>query len=192
MTPEDTLAEIAPQIGRMVRSRAKDAPHLWEDLTQEAMIAAWQEFEKDPGAPVAHAIRSAQIRVSKITGQGKPFTGEPRHPGREDAHDTSGPLVRTSADGEEYLVVEPEDLATEKALALVEDPTVGERVRAAVAGLNETEREYVFLRFWAGMDPTSRVPEIRARLKEFPVLARSGVWDRARVKLRASLAEVTA
>jgi len=186
MTTEDTLAEIEGQVARMVRARAADHPDLWDDLTQEAMIAAWQEVEK--GSPAAFAVRSARLRVLNVLG-GKPLTGEPRHPGREDAHDSAVGLVATSADGEEYLRVDPPDAATADALARVEDDPRFERVREAVAGLNQTEREYVFLRFWCGMEPTSRVPEIRARLKEFPVLARSGVWDRARVKLRAALAE---
>lgn len=190
MTPTEALADMQPRLERLVRRKAGSLPALHDDLVQEAMLAAWAELEK--GAPQSHAMQAAKFRVLKIVVEGKPFTGEPRHAGVRDGADDALRLVMAvnDDDDEESYLVEPVDAATEAAMALVEDPTTRARVRAAVTHLNEAEREYVFLRFWAGLEPTSRVPEIRARLREFPVMSRRGLWDRARVKLRTELADV--
>lgn len=142
------VAELSDQLRRMVVTRAKDVPHLWDDLHQEAMIAAWQQLDQYPGSPDSHAVRSAQFRVSKVVG-GKPFTGEPRHPGRKDAHDTSIPLTPLSRDGEEFLLVEPEEPSTE---AQTHASEVRAAILAAVSGLEPLDRASVHLRFWEDRD----------------------------------------
>lgn len=188
MTAEDTLAALSPQIGRMVRARAKEVPHLWEDLTQEAMVAAWQEFEANPDAPEAHAVRSAQFRVSKVVG-GKPFTGEPRHPGRQDAHDSAFPLVRRTADGEEFYAAEPADpralTASENAEARTD---LSEVVGRAVLDLDPVDRAAIWLVFW--QDCTWRDAAKRLGRPEGTLTRR---WAQViRPALAASLSEVSA
>lgn len=142
MTQVDALSD---QIRRMVVTRARDYPHLWDDLFQEAMIAAWQELEK--GSPERYAVRSAQFRVSKVVG-GRPLTGEPRRPGRKDAYDTS-PVSMIRHDGgssdREYILGESADTSQDDALAACE---LSGAVSEAVAHLDDVDRSMVHLRFW--------------------------------------------
>lgn len=145
------LAELEPYLFAMARSKATDMAHMAEDVAQEALIAAWQEWERHPGAPKGHAVRSAQFRVAKVLG-GKPFTGEPRHPGRQDAHDAAAmiPLTATNGDGETYLTVDLEDLAAARDLEVADVRGI---VADAVASLPDAaDRESVRLRFWADME----------------------------------------
>jgi hypothetical protein len=64
------------------------------------------------------------------------------------------------------------------------DP-VTEKVKQAVAGLgDEKAREYVWLRFWAGLDVNSRSPRIREVVSRHPVLKERWRWQRAQKQLR--------
>lgn len=138
------LATLRPLVEIMAAERTKDAPHLFEDSVQEGLIAAWQASEARPDASPAYVRAAARNGTTNLVRGRSPF-GAPSHRGRQDAHDTAGPLVQTSADGVEYLVAEPADPTAARDLDVAD---FREAVREAVSRLDPLDAEIVLLRYW--------------------------------------------
>jgi DNA-directed RNA polymerase specialized sigma24 family protein len=172
-TDLDELAEVAHRIAARVSA---DAPDLYDDAKQEAMIAGWRELAD--GAPVSHAVMSMKYRALQIR-EGRRPIGSPASHRMGDALDKAGPIVKTLDDGEEVLVAEP--VESPLAFEVVEGSDVAARVRRVLAGLDPRDRDYVFLRFWRGLTAT----EI-ARATGVSAASSSVRWSR---HLRPALAE---
>jgi DNA-directed RNA polymerase specialized sigma24 family protein len=61
-------------------------------------------------------------------------------------------------------------------------------VQKAMQALSPRQREYVVLRFFAGLEPSSALPSTVAMRRAYPVLAERGVWNEARRVMAEALA----
>jgi RNA polymerase sigma factor (sigma-70 family) len=179
-----TVEGLAPLVGIIARERTRERPDLYDDARQEGMIRAWVVLECRPDAPPAYVAAAARRAVNDVV-RGRPPFGAESHRGRQDAHDTAGPLTRESADGAEYLVADPEDLAAADALTASE---VAEAVREAVTDLDAEDRAVVFGRYWLDQG-FAEIAETLGR----PAGTLSRRWtEKIRPRLRADLAHLAA
>jgi RNA polymerase sigma factor (sigma-70 family) len=166
--------EAAYMLPDGTRSREHD------DLVQEGRIAMWRAlktFDPDKGALPSWVTRAARTRMRDVAhGHGKPTGHEPNRGSAE-----AVPSVWIDALGDEARN------AVDEILSFWDRPAdpVTEKVKQAVAGLgDEKAREYVWLRFWAGLDVNSRSPRIREVVSRHPVLKERWRWQRAQQQLR--------
>lgn len=139
------LARLRRLVEIMAAERTQERPDLFEDATQEGLIAAWSASEKRPDAPPAYLHAAARNGVMSVL-RGRPMTGETGRRGWSDAHDASGPLVVEGADGQEYMVADPADAGAARDLDVTE---IAEEIRSAVRSLpDDLDREVAFLRYW--------------------------------------------
>lgn len=147
MTDVETLA---PLVGIMAAERTKDRPDLFDDARQEGLIAAWRALGREEARDPGKYARAAARRAVGDVMRGRPAFGAESHRGKQDAHDTSVPLV----DDEGRYVAEPRHIECGYATA------EGEWLRAAVRRLPERQRRYVFLRFWQGLTAAEIAAEL--------------------------------
>lgn len=156
-----------------------------DDLAQEGRVAMWRALEThDParGALAPWVTRAARTRMRDLAwGHGQPTGHEPVR-GFTEAE------VAVYIDGQES----PDDLAPAEAAVEMAEPALMEVLRE----LPEEQREYIWLRFWCGIEVSSRVPGIRSVAAQYPILRKRWVWVKARETLAADprvrqLAEVT-
>lgn len=143
------LATLTPLLGIIAAERTADRPDLFDDVRQEALIRAWEVERDKPEAPREYVLAAARRAAADVL-RGRPAFGEESHRGRQDAHDTAGPLT-VSEDDDVDEVAPLADRSAERALAEADLVDVREAVRGAVRALPEDDREAVFLRFWHGM-----------------------------------------
>lgn len=148
-----------------------DNTSLLDDLVQEARISVWKTWADDPLKPRQYFVVTAKHRMLELL-SGTPSLGSPGVRGRV--------MVKPSV----YLDG-PESARELSALCYTQawemtDPSMAE----ALASLTRFQQEYVFLRFWAGLDPFSRKPGMIALCAQFPVLRKRSAWKHARIALR--------
>lgn len=149
------------------------------DLVQEGRIAMWRSlksFDPDKGALASWITRAARVRMRDLAhGHGQPLGHEPNRGSVE-----AVPSVWIDSMSDEARNQVDEILSYWE---LPADP-VTERVKRAVARLeDEKAREYIWLRFWAGVDVGSRSPEMRDLMSRHPVLKERWRWQKAQARL---------
>lgn len=152
-----------------------------DDIVQEGRVAMWRALETyDPakGSLPSWLTTAAEQRMKDVAwGKGQPFGHEAVRGSRQVEE---GP----SLDGLEEQIVE-------SLLGHVEEAYHdGEILRIIRSELTPKQQEYVFLRFWGGLDPKSQAPGIRALVRSFPVLAERWHWQRARATLADRLSHL--
>lgn len=158
---ERWLHRVANDIGR---------PEDHDDLVQEGRIAMWralESYDETLGSLPSWLTEAARMRMKDLAWKhGQPL-GRPATRGSREVE--SG----TSLDAYDEDVVEA-------LLGHVETAYHDGEVLDAIRELTPAQQQYVFLRFWGGLDPRSRAPEIRALVAEFPVLQQRHHWQRAK------------
>lgn len=148
-----------------------------QDLKQEGRVAMWralETYDESKGALPSWLTKAAEMRMKDLTwGHGQPFGHESTRQRRvEEAFSVDG-------------------LEPEQAEALMghisEEIHDGEILRIIREKLTPAQQEYVFLRFWGGLDPLSQAPQTRALVAQFPVLKRRWHWQRAKPVLEEAL-----
>lgn len=161
---------------------------LLDDVAQEGYIAMWRAagtWDPGRGALPSWLTGAARLRMRDVT------RGHGQWTGHEPVRGVTG-----GPDPEPLDVVQDDWLPAALvdsgvALEAVEDGYHHGVIAQAVAALPPEQRRYVFLRFWVGLDPASRAPEMRALRALFPEMGERGLWD-GRTGARRRLAEALA
>lgn len=161
---------------RLLRGASED-DH--QDLVQEGRVAMWRAlatFDESKGARASWLVRAAETRMKDVAwGKGQPF-GHEAHRGVREAE------IGGSLD-------ELEEQQVEALLGYVEEAFHdGEVLRIIRERLTPRQQEYVFLRFWGGLDPASRAPGMQSLVAQFPILKERWHWQRAKPVLAEALA----
>lgn len=144
-----------------------------EDLVQEGRLALWKAaemFDEAKGTLAPWVTNAARMRMRDLAwGHGQP---------------SGHTAVRgfTEAKAAVYIDAQenPEDLALARSMVEFAEPVLMEVLRE----LPEEQREYIWLRFWCGVEVASRLPGIRSIAAQYPVLRKKWVWQKARETLR--------
>lgn len=152
---------------------AYDARH--DDLVQEGRIAMWRALathEPVKGALPSWLTKAATVRMKEMAfGRGQPTGREATRGVRAVEEVALEPIV------DSYGGVDETPFLRIDAMDSVELAYHEGEIHRALDALSPSQREYVFLRFWGGLDPSSRVPEMRALVKEYPVLSKRFLWS---------------
>jgi RNA polymerase sigma factor (sigma-70 family) len=184
VTGADILADydrwLNATANRLLFNHTSNADH--DDLVQEGRVAMWRAlstFDESRGALPSWLTKAAELRMRDVAwGTGQPFGHEPLRGSR--------PIeVAKSLDAMEIDEVEA-------LLGMVVEADQHDEVEAAVNELPADLREYVFLRFWAGLDPRSASPGTRSLVKQFPALSDRRSWPAARRLLYERLQHLAA
>ena len=143
------LDTLTPLLGIIAAERTKERPDLFDEIRQEALIAAWRVEKAHPEASREYVLASARNAANGVL-RGRPAFGAEGHQGRQDAHDNATSLTYDD-DTDVDTVAALADPTAERALEAVEISDVAADVRAAVRDLPADEAEVVFLRFWQEM-----------------------------------------
>lgn len=167
-------------VANRMMSGATEADH--QDLVQEGRVAMWRAlstYDETKGALPSWLTKAAEMRMSDIArGHGQPF-------GHEAVRGVREVEMGPSLDAEPEQVVEA-------LLGYVEAAYHDGEVMQAIRELTPRQQEYVFLRFWGGLDPRAQAPGIRALVAQFPVLKERWHWQRALPILRERLEHLAA
>lgn len=159
---------------------------LHDDLVQEGRIAMWkalQTWDPTKGSMPSWLTGAAHLRMRDFSYRhGQPTGHEAVRGKREVEPDFSVDYMLDH--GMEDL------LGLSEALEGVEVAYHYGEIRKALEALPEAQQRYVFARFWAGLDPLSRSPEIRLLVAQVPELADRRLWFNARGTLKDSLAHL--
>lgn len=156
-----------------------------EDLVQEARIAVWRALAKHPDATRSYLDQAATWRIRAVL-RGESLTGEARPHGGKDIE--PDPLRTPHAGSDGVVLGDREDLGSADAAEAVLDAYHHGEIMQALADLPEAHREYVVLRFWAGMDRN----EIGAALRRNPGNLATTWRTQIQPKLAARLAHLVA
>ncbi len=152
-----------------------------QDLKQEGRVAMWralETYDEAKGALPSWLTRAAEMRMKDIArGHGQPFGREATRGSRE--VDTGGSIDAFDEDQIDGLLG-----------YVSEEIHDGEILRVIRERLTPRQQEYVFLRFWGGLDPRAQAPQVREMVKQFPVLAERWQWQRAKPILVDALAHL--
>lgn len=173
------LADYEKWLHAVTNSLTTPAEH--DDIVQEGRVAMWRAlstYDESRGALASWLTRAAEMRMKDVAwGSGQPTGHEPLRGSRPVEE---GP----SLDGE------PEEIV-QALLGYVEEAYHdGEIMKIIREVLTPRQQEYVFLRFWGGLEPRSQAPQVRALILEFPVLAERWHWQRARALLAERLSHL--
>lgn len=175
------LADYEKWLHKVANSITDAAQH--DDIVQEGRVAMWRAlstYDESKGALASWLTRAAEMRMKDVAwGKGQP---------------TGHEAVRGSRQVEEgpSLDEQPEEIV-QALLGYVEAAYHdGEVMQVIREVLTAKQQEYVFLRFWGGLEPTSRASQTRALVKQFPVLGERWHWQRARAVLAERLAHLAA
>ena len=141
-----------------------------DDVVQEGRIAMWKSleaFDDCKGTLAPWVTNAARMRMRDVVhGHGRP---------------TGHEAVRGSREAEVIAYIDAQDDRPEIAEAVVElaEPILMDVLRE----LPEEQREYIWLRFWCGVEVSSRAPGIRSAAAQYPVLRKKWVWAKARETL---------
>lgn len=186
MTDPSIIADFDRWLHAVANRLLKDATEAdHQDLVQEGRVAMWRalgtfdesrDYNDPQGARVAWIIRAAEMRMKDVAwGKGQPFGREATRGSREV---DKGPSLD-----------ELEEQQVEALLGFVEEAFQdGEVLRIIRERLTPRQQQYVFLRFWGGLDPSSQAPGMRALVAQFPVLRERWHWQRAKPVLAEALA----
>jgi RNA polymerase sigma factor (sigma-70 family) len=167
---EKWLHAAANRIGR---------PEDHDDLVQEGRVAMWRALEsynEDLGALPSWLVRAAENRLKDLAwGKGQP---------------TGHEAVRGKRQVEEVVSVDSMEAdEVDGLMGYVEEAYHDGEIIDAIRHLTPKQQEYVFLRFWGGLDPTSRSPEMKALVSQYPVMAERWHWQRAKAILVDELSD---
>lgn len=156
-----------------------------DDLVQEGRIAMWkalQTWDPERVALPTWLTGAAKLRMKDVA------FGHGRDTGHEALRGTQHVEPVTSIDAFE----DPDVLLSAgESLEGVELAYHYGEIYKALEDLSPAQRRYVYARFWLGLDPTSRKPEMRELVAQVPELAERWHWQRARERLRESLAHLS-
>lgn len=192
------IAEVLPNyrrwLYRLAYDMLPDGSPDHDDLANEGYIAMWRAFDtydETKGALPSWLTGAARLRMRDLTsGHGQWFGHEPVRGHRE---------VETSS-LDAYLDETSDDLSWlgEDLLDGVEIAYHYGQIHEALATLSPSQREYVFARFWLGIDPSSQAPAMQAFRDAYPVVRRGYLWrgsskqKGARDRLAEALADLVA
>lgn len=175
------LADYEKWLHAVANSLTTPAEH--DDIVQEGRVAMWRAlstYDASRGSQASWLTKAAELRMKDVAwGTGQPTGHAP---------------LRGSRPVEEgpSLDAEPEEIV-QSLLGFVEEAYHdGEVMRIIREVLTPRQQEYVFLRFWGGLEPRAQALQIRALVKEFPVLGERWHWQRARAILADRLAHLAA
>lgn len=194
-TSEERIATILPDYRRWLYKTAWDllpagSPHA-DDLAQEGSIAMWRAFstyDETKGALPSWLTTAARLRMRDVALSHGRWTGHEPMRGRAEPNTTSLDAVVEDGTDDQALVYDD-------VLDGVEVAYHHGEIAQALNALTDEQRQYVYLRFWAGLDPASRAPGEVALRAEFPVMAKRWLWENrngARVRLATELAHLRA
>lgn len=187
----EVIAATLPDYRRWLHSLAYDIARddgTHDDLVQEGYIAMWRAFDTydpDKGALATWLTGAARLRMRDVAYGRGAWTGHEAQRGRKSVGATSLDAILAV---EEDLPVLAADL-----LDGIESAYHGGEIAEALDALSPAQREYVYARFWLGIEPTSRDPQTREWIDQYPVLRRRYLWfgtskqTGARDRLRARL-----
>lgn len=179
MTDPAVLADYEKWLHKVANSIAGPSEH--DDIVQEGRVAMWRALsthDESKGALAPWLTRAAEMRMKDVAWG----TGQP----------TGHEALRGSRQVEEgpSLDEQPEEIV-QALLGYVEAAYHdGEIMKIIRECLTPKQQEYVFLRFWGGLEPRAQAPQIRALVLEFPVLGQRWHWQRAREVLAERLAHL--
>lgn len=160
---------------KMANELGRPADH--DDLVQEGRIAMWralETYDESLGSLPAWLTGAARQRMRDIAwGKGQPFGHEAV---RGEKPVDEGPSLDAMTESE-----------IDGILGYVEEAYADGELADAISRLSLPQRQYVFLRFWAGLNPRSGDADIRALVAQYPVLGQRWHWQRARAALQAEL-----
>lgn len=156
----------------------------FDDAVQEGLIAAWKAFEEnEPGVRIAYAIQTAKYRIREMAlkHNTKPTGGSEKRRYEPVAEPLSG---TDDKDGGEFT---PEVFIDHDALEGVEMAYHYGEIQEAISRLTPRQRQYVFARFWCGMDPDGihMNPGMREARTNNPFLRRDILWTGSKTALGA-------
>lgn len=156
-------------------------PALHDDIVQEGRVAMWralETFDASKGALASWLTHAAEMRMKDVAwGKGQPLGHEPMRGSRPVEEGPS-------------LDDQPEEIVQALLGHVEEAYHDGEIMKIIRESLTPKQQEYVFLRFWGGLEPKAQAAQIRALVREFPVLGERWHWQRARTVLAEKLAHL--
>lgn len=173
MIRDEEIEKILPDYRRwlykMANEYAASRPALIDDLVQEGYVAMWRALPKyDPaqGHLPSFLTFCARSRMIDVLRRGT-WTGKPE--------------MRGSRSVDEVAHVDEFDdpdvlLGGVGALEGVEIAYHDGEIAAAIDALPEAQRRHVIGRFWLGLDPTSRDPEMVALCALVPEVRQPRLW----------------
>ena len=138
----ETLAGIEALLVLITSERVGGQTWLFDDALQEARIRAWERLRD--GHPVGIATYAARQAVIDVL-RGSRMTGSKEYAGKGVVR--AEPLVRQGSEGDEYAV-EPIDLSTEAAIALIE---ARDALRGLLGALGDVDRRIVTGIYFEGL-----------------------------------------
>lgn len=188
------IATVLPDYHRWLHKVAYDMLPMnspdHDDLVNEGYIAMWRAFDTfdaSRGSLPSWLTGAARLRMGDVArGKGQWFGHEPVRGHREVEHTSLDAMVDVGGD---FL----ETLLGVDVLDGVESAYHHGEIAQAIAALSPMQREYVYARFYLGIDPSSQTPVMRALRDEFPVIRKRYLWTGtskargAREKLAAAL-----
>lgn len=175
----DIIADYEGWLHKVANEIGSPAEH--DDLVQEGRVAMWRalsSFDESRGSLPSWLTRAAEMRMKDVAwGTGQPTGHEPTRGSRPVEEGPS--LDEQSEDAVQALLGYVESAYHD-----------GEVMQIIREHLSPRQQEYVFLRFWGGLEPTSRAAQTRALVMEFPVLSERWHWQRARAILAEKLAHL--
>lgn len=155
-------------------NRISDSHGDHDDLVQEGRIAMWralETYDESLGSLPSWLTRAALQRMRDVAwGHGQPF-GHEAVRGQKAVEE--GPSLDAMTEDERELV-----------MGRVEQAYHDGELLAVLRTLSAPQQEYVFLRFWAGLNPRSNDPHIRALVAQYEVLGKRWHWQKAKEILR--------
>lgn len=170
--PEGVLADYHRWLFAVARDLAW-TPSDVDDIAQEGRIAMWRAlrtFEGDKGSLPSWLTTAARMRMRDVA-RGRPSTGH------EAVRAHNEPAVAVSLDSME------EEGEAERVFNLIDTYDYVETayhkgvIAKALETLSVKQREYVLLRFFAGLETTSMAPATMALRAQYPVLGRRDLWS---------------
>mgnify|MGYP001595764287 FL=1 len=75
-TIEEILTELDAAIQKLAKRWARDCPHDWEDLAQEARLAIYRVLKENPACPCGYLFQVAKHEVLDYRRKGKSVDGK--------------------------------------------------------------------------------------------------------------------
>lgn len=174
LTEELDLADYHKWLHYVAYQMLPATSALHEDLVQEGRIAMWKAlatYDPSKGALPSWVTKAASMRMKDFVRRGTP-TGKPETRGSKEVE--HGPSIDAMVEegGAEGL------FAAVDTLEGVEVSYHHGEILEALNSLSPKQREYVYLRFWGGLDPSAGVTkEMKVVMDQFPVLRQRWLWQ---------------
>lgn len=129
--------------------------HMFEDLLQEATIAAWTRLNEGHSRQIA-AHKARQRTVDLLRG-GRMLGSQDKHGGRPNADHRTVSLVTVADDGSEEYILEPSDT---RFIEWQDREASWDALRPALLTLTERQRQAVYLTYWEGLTAAEAAREM--------------------------------